>query len=269
MDLGDYVNYEVDLGIVTAGLTFSDDKVPVTDWRIFYADENNVYLIASDYLPASKFPEGVFGKNNGQYNGCWVQDSENTSKLTTSGNITTNNSFLFTELSKVTTTNTNYQAAITLLDSSKWSCFAKSGYVDDVNTAVIGSPTVEMWMASWNDRYGDTLAFGANATGYQVGLKEGSLKTFISGPDMQSKPGWNNTLYYPHSSDSIVWNNCHGYLLSSPSTYAEISLRHVYYSGGLGSSYYNNNNYGVRPIVCLKSGITATQDEDGVWQLEE
>ena len=65
---GDYVNYEVDLGIVTAGKSMSDGSVPQTDWRIFYKDENNVFLIASDYLPVSKFPDGVFGTTSGLYN---------------------------------------------------------------------------------------------------------------------------------------------------------------------------------------------------------
>ena len=33
---GDYVNYEVDLGIKTKGLALSDGKVPKTDWRILW-----------------------------------------------------------------------------------------------------------------------------------------------------------------------------------------------------------------------------------------
>lgn len=261
---GEYVNYEVDLGIATAGNALADSTVPTTDWRIFYDDGSNVYLIASDYLPASKFPSGVFGANNGSYNGYW---SVSDSALTTSGTITTNTSFLFTKLSSVTTTNYNYQAVSTLLDSSKWSTFANSEYVDNVNTAVIGSPTVEMWMASWNEKYNDTLAFDANTTGYQVGLTEDSLSTYISSTDMQAKERWSNTLYYPHASSSSAWNSCYGYWLASPSANDTDGVMRVGYYGSVDGYYYGYSYYGVRPVVSLSSDVTATQDEDGVWQL--
>ena len=214
---GDYVNYEVDLGIVTAGQALSDGEVPKTDWRIFYEDGKNVYLIASDYLPSSKFPSGVFGINNGKYNGYW---SVSNGVLTTSGIVTNNASFLFNKLTNVAQANRNYQAVTTLLDTSKWKGFAKEGYVDNVDSAVIGSPTVEMWMASWNKVYNDTLSFDANPTGYTVGLTENSLKSYINSSDMQAKEGFGNTLYYPHGSTSgTKWNSCGGYWLATPSDY--------------------------------------------------
>ena len=109
-----------------------------------------MYLISSDYLPVTKFPDGVFGETYGLYNGRWIYD-ENTTNITTSGSVTTNDGFLFTKLSNVTATNKNFQAVATLLDSKKWKVLAKEGYVDDIESAVIGSPTVEMWMASWNE----------------------------------------------------------------------------------------------------------------------
>ena len=165
---GDYVDYEVDLGIAAAANALSDGSVPKTDWRIFYKSGDNVFLIASDYLPSSKFPNGVFYEQTSLYNGYWEKDNTDSSKLTTGGMVTTNNRFLFTKLSNVTTTNYNYQAVSTLLDSSKWSAFAKTGYVDDTQNAVIGSPTVEMWMASWNEKYSDTLTFDATKTGYKI-----------------------------------------------------------------------------------------------------
>lgn len=268
---GDYVNYGVDLGITLAGKTLADGKVPKTDWRIFYKDSTNVYLIASDYLPVSKFPNGVFGDNNGDYNGYWLASD---GVLITSGTVTSNTKFLFNKLSNVTKSNLNYQAVSTLLDTSKWSPFAKEGYVDDVNTAVIGSPTVEMWMASWNERYNDTLSFDANTTGYQVGLNEESLSEYIIASDMQSKEGFNNTLYYPHASTSSSWNNCNGYWLASPSAKIEDDVMNIYYNGGVylnkyvgSSSFSYAFDFGVRPVVSLKSDILASKEGD-VWQLE-
>ena len=217
---GDYVSgYGIDLGIATKGLAFSDGKIPATDWRIFYKDSSNVYLIASDYLPTSKYPSNVFGGNNSKYNGYW---SANGSNLTTSGTVTSNNKFLFTKLSNVDNTNVNYKAVATLLDSSKWSSLANIAFVDNTSTSVIGSPTVEMWMASWNQKYTDTLAFDTNTRGYSVGVTKENLATSISYTEMQARQGYKDSLFIPHSntigeSSGRYWNNCTGYWLASPS----------------------------------------------------
>ncbi|MBO5398232.1 MAG: hypothetical protein J6A36_04810, partial [Clostridia bacterium] len=270
---GDYVSgYDIDLGIATAGNAFSNGKTPVTDWRIFYKDATNVYLIASDYLPTSKYPDGVFGGYNSPYNGYWTQSSSDTTKLTTSGTITTNNNFLFTKLSNVTNTNKNYQAVATLLDSSKWSALASTSWVDNTATAVIGTPTVEMWMASWNQKYSDTLAFDANATGYQVGLTADSLSNYITSSNMQGKAGFTDTLYYPHGNTSgNDWDSCYGYWLASPSAESATDVFDVYCVGSVGGSSYDDDYYdGVRPVVSLSSGVKGTSTTtDGVttWTL--
>ena len=217
---GDYVSgYGIDLGIATKGLAFSDGKIPVTDWRIFYKDSSNVYLIASDYLPTSKYPSNVFGRNDGKYGGWWPVNGSN---LTTSGTVTSNNNFLFTKLSNVNNTNINYKAVATLLDSSKWSSLANIAFVDNTSTSVIGSPTVEMWMASWNQKYTDTLAFDTNTRGYSVGVTKENLATSISYTEMQARQGYKDSLFIPHSntigeSSGRHWNNCTGYWLASPS----------------------------------------------------
>ena len=168
-------------------------------------------MIASDYLPTSKYPSNVFGENNSKYNGYW---SENGSNLTTSGTVTSNNKFLFTKLSNVNNENLNYKAVATLLDSSKWSSLANTAFVDNTSTSVIGSPTVEMWMASWNQKYTDTLEFHADTTGYRVGLTEGwfNCNYYIDYSKMQAKQGFKDSLYYPHGNTSgNSWNDCYGY----------------------------------------------------------
>ena len=275
---GDYVSgYGIDLGIATKGLAFSDGKIPVTDWRIFYKDSSNVYLIASDYLPTSKYPSNVFGGNNGKYNGYWSSNGSNIKNLTTSGTVTSNNNFLFTKLSNVDNTNANYKAVATLLDSSKWSSLANTAFVDNTSTSVIGSPTVEMWMASWNQKYTDTLAFDANIWGYNVGLTEGSLSKYIDGSEMQAKQGFKDSLYYPHGNTIEdlwnSWNDCSGYWLASPSVAGSYDVLFVdYYGDVLGGAYYSNFKYGVRPVVSLSSGIKGTATTtDGIttWNISK
>ena len=267
---GDYVNYEVDLGIKTAGMQLADRSEPKTDWRIFYKDSNNVFLIASDNLPINKFPSGVFANTSGS-TGWWKTSSIDTNLLTTSGTVTTNKSFLFDKLEKVTKTNKNYQAATTLLDTTKWTAFAKEGYVDDVNTSIIGSPTVEMWMKSWNDKYKDTLAFDSNEIGYKIGLTEDNLSDSIGYSDIHNKKGYSDTLYFSH----LEHKDAAGYWLASPSAYdQDVYGNYAYYLlivhyNCLSNNRLNWNFYGVRPVVCLKAGIEAKQDENGVWQLVE
>ena len=271
---GDYVSgYGIDLGIATKGLAFSDRKKPTTDWRIFYKDSSNVYLIASDYLPTSKYPSNVFGGNNSKYNGYWTA---NGSDLTTSGTVTSNNNFLFTKLSNVDNTNMNYKAVATLLDSSKWSSLANTAFVDNTSTSVIGSPTVEMWMASWNQKYTDTLAFDANTIGYRVRLTKEGLTSYIDYIDyskMQAKPGFKDSLYYPHGNTSEnSWNDCYGYWLASPSAFNANCVMCVYCDGSVGSIYCNDNYCGVRPVVSLSSGIKGTATTtDGVttWNISK
>lgn len=239
---GDYVSgYGIDLGIATKGLAFSDGKIPATDWKIFYKDSSNVYLIASDYLPTSKYPSNVFGKNNGKYNGYWAANGSSFitsgSDLTTSGTVTSNNKFLFTKLSNVNKTNINYKIVGTLLDSSKWSSLANTAFVDNPSTSVIGSPTVEMWMASWNQKYTDTLVFDAYTIGYMVGLTKGNLKQCIENSKMQAKPGFKDSLYYPHSNTSgNPWNNCYGYWLASPSAQLNNCVMYVSDDGSVDRS---------------------------------
>lgn len=269
---GDYVSgYGIDLGIATKGLAFSDGKIPATDWRIFYKDSSNVYLIASDYLPTSKYPSNVFGANNSKYNGYW---SVNESNLTTSGTVTNNNKFLFTKLSNVNNTNMNYKAVATLLDSSKWSSLANTAFVDNTSTSAIGSPTVEMWMASWNQKYTDTLVFDANTTGYNVGLTEGSLSSYIDGSKMQAKQGFKDSLYYPHGNTSEnSWNDCYGYWLASPSASSTDHVMNVCCNGDVFiSNHYDDSIYGVRPVVSLSSGIKGTATTtDGIttWNISK
>ena len=218
-------------------------------------------------MPTSKYPSNVFGGNNGNYCGWWSSYGSNIENLTTSGTVTSNNNFLFTKLSNVDNTNMNYKAVATLLDSSKWSSLANTAFVDNTSTSVIGSPTVEMWMASWNQKYTDTLAFDTNTTGYRVGLTEGSLNTYIDSSKMQAKPGFKDSLYYPHDNS---WNYCNGYWLASPSALGTNVMMLVSCDGAVSNSYYIL--YGVRPVVSLSSGIKGTATTtDGVttWNISK
>ena len=141
-------------------------------------------------------------------------------------------------------------------------------------TSAIGSPTVEMWMASWNQKYTDTLVFDANTTGYNVGLTEGSLSNYIDGSKMQAKQGFKDSLYYPHGNTSEnSWNDCYGYWLASPSASSTDHVMNVCCNGDVFiSNHYDDSIYGVRPVVSLSSGIKGTATTtDGIttWNISK
>ena len=63
-------------------------------------------------------------------------------------------------------------------------------------------------------------------------------------------------------------SNCYGYWLASPSAYNERSVMSVLYDGCMGDNIFYSNASSVRPLVCLNSEVTATQDESTlVWKL--
>ena len=134
-----------------------------------------------------------------------------------------------------------------------------------------------MWMASWNQKYTDTLAFDADTTGYSVGITEGSLSKYIDGSEMQAKQGFKDSLYYPHGNTIEdlwnSWNDCSGYWLASPSTIGSYDVLFVdYYGDVLGGAYYSNFKYGVRPVVSLSSGVKGTATTtDGIttWNISK
>ncbi len=256
---GDYVNYPITLGLNNSTHTLIDGTIPKTDWRIFYKDSTYTYLIAADYIPTSKFPSGVFTANNGSYNGYW--SSAPTARTVAT---TYKNRFLWNSLGTVSTSNANYKCSTYLLDSTLWTSMVNSTYAD----AAIGSPTLEMLVASWNAEYPtQKLKFGVNSTGYQIAKESGSLTTWISVADYE---GFDNTLYYPHNKpgSTSTWNSCYGYWLASPSSGSTNDVMLMHCGGSVSSYNCTGNGYGVRPVVCLKSTVNMTKDANGVWQLK-
>ena len=162
-------------------------------------------------------------------------------------------------------TNKNGIYISTLLNTNNWDGFINNRYAD----YAIGGPTLEMWVESYNEKEYKPLYTSTNLTGYYVGDVE-SPTTYVY--NLSSDIGYSDTLYFPFQSnimdDGTQWG---GYWLASPSAYHAYSLMHVSCDGIVNSSGHNSGNYnsnvlGIRPLVCLNSGITATKDEEGIWR---
>ncbi|MBO5477701.1 MAG: prepilin-type N-terminal cleavage/methylation domain-containing protein [Clostridia bacterium] len=194
-DYGKSINYSVTVK------NADDEDITLTDWKVFYNDGTNVYIILGDYL---------------------------------------NNTLIDTTKTKMTTTGTyqaywtsesvadNTEAVATLTNTENWSQFATGRGAQ----SAIGSPTGEMFVASWNANP------NTNTKTLTVGTTAGGL-TDSTG------------LYILYTSEEQGY-----YWLASPGYDTE----YVWFVGGFGRAYssspFNNDVFGVRPVVCLQSSLT-------------
>ena len=245
---GDYIDYGIDL---------NDDGNKTNDWKIFYKEGDDVFIIAADYLLASKLPIMCgFGnvENNVDseypYRARW---SGTGGSVPTSLQETSQNTLFKATLYPLNNSNSNSRCVSTLLNTDNWTSFVDSTKAD----YAIGSPTVEMWCASWNEKGYTSITPTASSSdfGYKVNNDYyiNSLST-------------NDKLYFPYT---VYKNNCWGYWLASPSAINGSNLMNVRSIGSVNYFSYDNNSQCVRPLVHLKSGITAVKDEiTGIWILQ-
>ena len=248
------------------GKTVNYSANGISNWKIFYATNSNIFLITSDYLPTDKVPNSTANSNeknaymatstqDGNLYGAWwssVPEYDGTYKQLA----------LFKATGFSGVTESNIKCVNKLLNTRIWSDFVNGTYAD----YAIGSPTVEMWIESWNDMYpSDKLQYSPTDTsqtsegyGYMVGLYGGTLSRNISDTVMKEKDGYSNTLYYPYpSAGSDV--KCKGYWLASPSSNYGSQILCIKCNGKVDYDiYYRSNYWGLRPVVALKSGVTLT-----------
>ncbi len=241
---GDYVDYPIDL---------NGDGDTTNDWRIFYNDGTHVFIIAADYVKnnSSYLDNAGTGMTPyNTYNLYWASAPE------TAQTVNPNILSLFKQSWTDYSTNKNGRCVSTLLNTNNWDGFVDGNYAD----YAIGGPTIEMWVASYNAKGYTPLYTNTNTKGYYVGNKETPTTTLY---DLSSDRGYNDTLYFPHQ-DKI--DDCLGYWLASPSAFSTNHLMDVNFNGSVKSNNYFGS-LGVRPVVSLISGVTATQGENDVWIL--
>lgn len=231
----------------------------VTDWKIFYSDGKNVYLIASDYVDVDKLPTTSAGNKPENKNSSYqktatfsnvINDYDGSSNIIEE-KIKALNSDYFNK--GYTSINNNMKSVAYMLDTRIWSNFAG----EKVEYA-IGGPTVEMLMASYNQKYASNgIDYRAQATseiGYQISKDGGVNWANYYGGILKT----NDSLYVLSSS-----NDAYAMELASPSYGGVSNLMHVSLYGGISINTYNDTRFGFRPIVCLKSDIQLEEDEDG------
>ena len=240
-------------------------------WKIFYADESNIYLIADDYvepekLPASttasgavttnkpnitgkEYPKGAFFTNI-------LNDYSTGSARVTDAKIKALNNSFFSQ--NFTSANDNMKAVAYMLDTKAWETFKDSANNDTSKSEyVIGGPTVEMLFKSYNQKHPgkNYEAKATNATGYQIRVNEGDWKNYADSADYLNTT---DTLYVLPSSKgaNAMW-------LAGPFADGIYRVMGVYADGSVGYDGYYSTYIGFRPLVCLKSGIKLQESGAG------
>lgn len=241
---------------------------PNIDWQLFYADNNNYYVIASDYVPVTELPcdgntisgitygtsdlVAVSGEDYWARFSSTGDDHVRSSAVHSSGAESTaisenplTNTYLkwvqYADTNNYTKNNPNMKAVAYMMDTSKWNSFA-----DGVSGAfAIGGPTIEMLSLSWNAVDGHTpmidfttlSSSNANSTGYEA-----------------SHPGTGSDFFGTTTNMWVIREKtkANGYYLASPSYHGEDMMIYVSWGGGVyGSFRENNGGCGFRPLVAI------------------
>ena len=158
----------------------------VETWRIFYADENNIYLIADDYIEPADAPNGKGGRPVSSSGSRYIGFRNVVNDYAGGSDIGLSNparEWLDTYLdsSYGTSTNNNMKAVAYLMDTNVWSSY----YGDGENNAeyAIGGPTLEMFCASYSDTHNPGLDCNSvTSNGYQIKLStSSSYTTYVIG----------------------------------------------------------------------------------------
>ena len=242
----DYIKQTV--GVTASGITADDYGKVVTNyqdgsnvWEIFYADNNNVYLITrnnvgsrtleiatqenSGYNGTSDFDGSEEFKNKypavqaGWLNKIYTPSKSGTGKINYSSNYE------------------NMKCTEYLLDSSVWNVTYKT----DKAEWTIGAPTFEMFIESYNNKNDSNIKIDISGSGYGNPLSDtnciGISDNIISG----------------NSKSNNIFNHGYYYWLACPSNNDTNRIRNIYSN----NAYISSNNYdyitSIRPVVCLNS----------------
>ena len=241
---GAYVDY-------TTTNTLSEDY----KWRIFYATNSNIYLIASDYISLADLPATAKGNKPANTVTSYPKAASFANVLgdyTGSASIPEDmkcfNKDYFDK--GYSSTNTNMKAVSYLLDKAIWTDKFKGNGAE----YVVGGPSLDMVLTSYNQYTNQSNLYQSraeNSTGYKMSNDSGT--NWYYGSSASS-----NTLYSISSR-----SNAFAYWLSSPSANHILDVMCVQYSGSVsrGSSY--TPELGYRPVVSLKSDIFLKEVEEG------
>ena len=253
-------------------------------WKIFYSDNDHIYLISSNYIHYNGMPTVMV---NGVEKSAAAYTGDDLTTYPYSGyfinvigpytgtndiaeNVRYLNKNYFEFLNGSNANQRNTQAMAYMLDTAKW-----SGYVGNNSDWAIGGPSLELLLDSYNDKYypvarnlvagsvtaNHTTADTITTNGYKYSINGGTNWNTIGAPLNST-----DSLYCVGSENS---NGCNLYWLSSPSANQDYYMYYITYSGTLYSGFIGNRGYSFRPVVRLNSGLTLKMVSEGHYRIVE
>mgnify|MGYP004466369121 FL=1 len=174
----------------------------------------------------------------------------------------------------------NIKSVSYMLDTNIWtSKFGDNNYAD----YVIGGPTLEMFVASWNTKhpeekiycngtrkYESSYTYSDNRYGYFVGSTSGAT-------DYSVYIGTSDSTYVITSRNnaSYFWLASPSYGLDNSGSDGAYGVMNVSYSGYIDHNGYDCSSYdtyyltGFRPLVCLSSNVKLVSNGNGTYSLQK
>lgn len=231
-----------------------DNSAGISKWKIYHSDGKNIYLIADNYITAEYIPtkDGATMTADTDYTNSYYFNDTLLNKYTGAASITDTNitpwlSYLKSSYGGSDNTNNNMKATAYLLDTEIWKGFKNSTKAK----YAIGAPTLDMFVASYNTRFAKQIETIVQEEGYKLKFTDGdsykySLDTYDYLTAQQDKDNYAD----------YMW-------LASPSALSSANLMGVDYYRYVRVRVYNydTSGLGVRPLVCLESGVSLEKQE--------
>lgn len=233
------------------------DGTGVEKWQIFYADNSNIYLIASDYISYEYLPSSTLGNNLelGIHSGAGYFTSI-LNDYTGSENISNqviqklNNSFFNQSL---VSKNNNMKSVAYMLDTNAW-----KGFKGEKADYAIGGPTIELYLNSYNNKYGTNyVAKATSSIGYNIGSGTATATSLtLSVKD--------DLLYVTTdiNKSSSMW-------IASPVANSTDNIFSIKNTGEIVNNKYDNNDSGFRPIICLNTNTQLRRNGENKFSVVE
>ena len=255
---------------VPTGVTQISDVEVQDNWKIFYIDAEKVYLIYGDYFPNAAIKN--ISESDDHTLGVWVRKSG--SYTITFDEIIAGKNGKIRYFANVPSNWDNISEALSGSDS----------VFEGKTIDAVGTPSLEMWIDSWNELYSDHLGYrqvarneeflyldenGEAATenayregfivttdttedpiyyAYDIGYWDFEEKEgYLAGTTEEDDNEYSDNMYFPHKG-GFPWNWSYGYYLSTGYSGGLYTLYAVDRTGAISDDYYF---YGIRPVISM------------------
>ena len=245
---------------------------PDIKWQIYYADKdsNTIYLIAdryarNSYIPQSKGSYSIDKSGNYEINFSSIYQAYTGSASITDARVKKLISWVS---SYPSSTNINIRSIAYLLDIDLWN----TQYKDSTYGAyAIGEPTIELFCKSYKDTHPERYIECANTDNYGYNVKWSDEKRY--GTDISRLPtSVDFKKIFRNYGIYVIPGNSNAYacwFASQPASYEE-AMFYMDYEGKISCVGYDIDfGLGVRPVVCLQSGIQLVSNGDGTYRLSK